>query len=719
VDLRLILQLTVFGLTDGAVVALSAAGFTLAYAVSRQINLAHGSVFALTTVVVATLASVLGVTADSPLPSRVLALLLLCVAGAFTGMLLNAGVERIAFRPFRGVKDPLGPLIASVALSFMLLQAAIWWHAAYYVAPANVHQGVGVPLLSMPNLIPAIDVGVGGVAVTLKDVIVLAISAVAALGGSALMTRTRLGRLLRAVQQDPEMTALCGGDPGRAQLLAFAVAGALAGFGAAIFAAYFGAANAQFGLRSGLSAMTAAVLGGVGNLGGALAGGMLIGVFSSFSDYLLDAAWTPLLVLALLILLLAFRPQGLLGSSQFTAMPDTQVTASSVSFSPKAPSNVRWVMIALLVTGLAFPWLDQLAGWYRVPAAANSLLLVMLAVGLSIVVGFAGLLDLGYAAFFAIGGYTAALLTSSGSQLALTLPEAARNPWLALPVAGLVAAGFGLIFGVPTIRTRGEYLAIVTLAFGEIVPGVIVHLPDWTGGNRGMSGVPVVQVGPWPAGSAIGAYFVALLLLVLVTFSAARLSASRIGRSWAAVREDDTAAASVGVDPPHAKLLAFAIGAGCAGMAGSLFAGLFGHVEPDQFDFTISLMALAAVVIGGRWGLAGAVLGGLTVAAYQYVLVDWLSGAIRALGSLLGQPALISADLRMHNFAVFGVALLLATLTSTRSPDTPSARARSAAARAPRPRARFGRSPARSRGWPRSTPSARSAPPAAPPRPSD
>jgi branched-chain amino acid transport system permease protein len=292
--------------------------------------------------------------------------------------------------------------------------------------------------------------------------------------------------------------------------------------------------------------------------------------------------------------------------------------------------------------------------------------LVILAVGLSIVVGCAGLLDLGYAAFFAIGSYTAALLTSSGSQLALLLPVAVRNPWVALPIAGLVAAGFGLIFGVPTIRTRGEYLAIVTLAFGEIVPGVIVHVPDWTGGNRGISGVPVVEVGPWPPGSAIGAYFVALALLAVVTWAAMRLASSRIGRAWAAVREDDLAAASVGVNPVVAKLLAFAIGAGCAGMAGSLFAGLFGHVEPDQFDFTISLMALAAVVIGGRWGVYGAVLGGLTVAAYQYVLVDWLSAVVRGLGTLLGQPLLVGTDLRMHNFAVFGVALLLATLPRAR-----------------------------------------------------
>ena len=667
-DSTLVLQLAVYGLTDGAVVALTAAGFTLAYAVSRQINLAHGSVFALTTVVVASLASFFGVTAASPLPQRIGVLLILCGAGAVSGALLNSGVERIAFRPFRNTRDPLGPLIASVALSFILLQAAIWWHAAYYIAPADVHQGVGLPLLSMPDLIPRINLVSGAVQVTLKDVIVLIIAAVTAATGSILIKRTRAGRLLRAVQQDAEMTELCGGDTSTAQLLAFAAAGALAGFGAAIFTAYFGAANAQFGLRSGLSAMTAAVLGGVGNLGGALLGGLLIGVFSSYSDYLLDAAWTPLLVLSLLIVLLAFRPNGLLGASQVTASED-DIRAPAVSVALRAPAGMRWALPALLVFGLIFPWLDQLAGWYRVPAAANSLLLVILAVGLCIVVGFAGLLDLGYAAFFAIGSYTTAILTSSGSQIALLLPEVVRSPWLALPVGGVVAAGFGLIFGVPTIRTKGEYLAIVTLAFGEIVPGVIVHTPDWTGGNRGMSGVPLLALGPWPPGSAITAYFVALVVLVLASLAAVRLAASRIGRAWAAVREDELAAASVGVNPPFAKLLAFAIGAGCAGISGAVFAGLFGHVEPDQFDFTISLMALAAVVIGGRWGIGGAIIGGLTVAAYQYVLVDWLSGLIRAIGTLLAQPQLMATDLRMHNFAVFGMALLLATLPRARRMD--------------------------------------------------
>src|SRR5205807_8944837 len=136
-----------------------------------------------------------------------------------------------------------------------------------------------------------------------------------AAGGAALLTRTRTGRLLRAVAQDPGTASLMGADPGKAQLIAFAVGGGVAGFGAAIFAAYFGGANAQYGLRSGLAAMTAAVLGGVGDPRGALLAGIVLGIFSSFSDYLLDAQWTPVLVLLLLIGLLAFRPTGLLGTT--------------------------------------------------------------------------------------------------------------------------------------------------------------------------------------------------------------------------------------------------------------------------------------------------------------------------------------------------------------------------------------------------------------------
>jgi len=154
-------------------------------------------------------------------------------------------------------------------------------------------------------------------------------------------------------------------------------------------------------------------------------------------------------------------------------MPESSENApSSVGFAKSTPPNVRWIMGALLIFGLLFPWLDQLAGWYRVSAAANSLLLIVLAVGLAIVVGFAGLLDLGYAAFFAIGGYTAAMLTSSGSQLALMLPEAVRSPWLALPVAGLVAAGFALTRaggGPKTLAATVALTGLQTLALQAMI----------------------------------------------------------------------------------------------------------------------------------------------------------------------------------------------------------------------------------------------------------
>jgi branched-chain amino acid transport system permease protein len=665
-DLPLALQLLVYGLTNGAVVALNAIGFTLAYAVARQINLAYGNVFALTTVLVASFASWIGITPGDPGWVRLLALIFLIACGAGCGALLNAGVERLAFRPFRG-RDSVAPLIATVGLSFFLFQVAIWWRTAFpnpvTTSTPLLHLGVVLPLLSMPDLVPNVRlVGGGGLAFTLKDLLVLLLAGGVALGVAAFLTRTRSGLLLRAVPQDLELVSLSGGDPERARLLAFGLAGGLAGFGAAIFSAYYGAASGQFGLRTGLAAITAAVLGGVGNPRGALVAGVLIGVFSSFSDYLLDPQWTPVLVLVLLVCLLAVRSAGAEsgGSAAATREPGLALEVT-------AGRGTRWLLLALLALGVAYPMLDELAGWHRLPSMSAAVLMVTLGLGLSIVVGFAGLIDLGYAAFFAIGGYTAALLTSSASRLALGLPDWSRQPWLALPLAGLTAAACGAAFGLPSIRTRGEYLAIVTLAFGEIVPGVIWHTPYWTGGPNGLSGIPLPGLGPLTDLSpAINGYALALLLAVAVCVTALRLARSRLGRAWAATRDDETAAASMGVDAPRTKLLAFAIGAGCAGLAGAVYAGLLRYVEPGQFDLTVSLMVLAAVVLGGRWGLGGVVLGALTVAAYDRVLADVSSGLLRTLGTSIGLGVLARADLRSSSYALFGGALYLAILLRAR-----------------------------------------------------
>ncbi len=664
----LTLQLLVYGLTNGAAIVLSAVGFTLAYAVARQINLAHGNVFALTTVAVASLAGTLGVPATASLVTRCLALLLLALVGAGCGALLNVLVERLAFRPFRRRRDPLGPLIATVGLSFVFLQLAVWWRVLVPPARGNApnphHGSIDVPLLSMPELVPAVELGWGCVSFTLKDACVLLFGIVVAAGATALLAQTKIGRLLRAVAQDPELAALCGADPGRATMLAFALAGALTGLGAAIFAAYYGGVYAQHGLRSGLAAMTAAVLGGVGSPPGAVAGGLVLGVITAFSDYLLDAYWTPALILLLLVGLLAFRPTGLLASEP---APSSENVPPSGAL--PAPSHVlhppRWLLAGVFGLAVVYPWVDQLSGWYRVHSVTLALLMVTLAVGLNIVVSFAGLLDLGYAAFFALGAYTAAILTSSSSQLGAMLPSPARDPWLALVAAGPLAAGFGLAFGLPSVRTRGEYLAIVTLAFGEIVPNVIWHLPSWTGGPRGMSGIASPRLLPWVSSSPPQVYLVALAAATLACLAASRLAASRTGRAWAAVRDDEVAAGAVGVNPVHAKLLAFAIGAGYAGVAGAIYAGLLGSILPEQFDFTVSLMVLAAVVVGGRWGIGGAVLGALLITAYDRGLVYAANGALHLLGTATGVSALLTADLRGDNWAVFGLALYLATVART------------------------------------------------------
>ena len=648
----LLLQLLVYGLTNGAIIALSAAGFTLAYAVARQINLAHGNVFALTTVALSYGAAWLGVTAATPAATRIGALLGLAVAGAAIGALVNGAVERLAFRPFahgahagpRG--DRLGPLVATVGISFVLFQVAVWWYALFYTPTGGEtgHIGVVLPLLAMPDLVPHVELG-GGVSFTLKDGLVLLLAGLVALGAAGLLARTRAGRALRAAAQDAELTALSGADPDRVRLLAFAVAGALVGFAAAISAAYYGGTTAQHGVRAGLTAMTAALLGGAGNPRGALVGGVLLGVGSAYADFFLDPKWTPVLILTLLVGLLALRPSGLLdapiGEADGVAAPTRNL-----------PDGL---LLGLLALGALYPFVDAWLGWGRLVSATAAVLLVALALGLGVVVVFAGLLDLGYAAFFALGGYTAALLTSSGSRLADLVSWPLGNAWVALGLAGLVAGGFGFLFGLPSVRTRGEYLAIVTIALGEIVPGVIWHLPEWTGGPRGVSGVALPRFG-LPLAAPVQAYALTLALAAGAGLAARRLAPSRVGRAWAAVRDDEIAAASLGIRPARAKLLAFVCGATVAGLAGALFAGQSGYVEPAQFDFTVSLMVLAAVVAGGRWGVGGIALGALAIAAYDRVLVD-----------LLGR--LVGVDLRTQNLAVFGAALYLTTLARAYRPS--------------------------------------------------
>jgi ABC-type branched-subunit amino acid transport system permease subunit len=298
-------------------------------------------------------------------------------------------------------------------------------------------------------------------------------------------------------------------------------------------------------------------------------------------------------------------------------------------------------------------WIDRVDPWYD--TFANAGVFVLLAMGLNVVVGLAGLLDLGYAAFFAIGAYTYAYSNSgfSGQDLPF-LPM--------LAVGAAVAAVFGIALGAPTLRLRGDYLAIMTLGFGEIVPIVFLNLDKWTEGTNGISGIfrpePLPLIGEFTALSPFAYY---ILMAGIVTIAMAllyRMQDSRIGRAWNAIREDELAAAANGINTVTTKLLAFAMGATTAGLAGVFNASKLTIVSPEQFLFAVSFIVLAMVILGGMGNIWGVATGALVVYLIQ---VQGLKQLNKIIGGL-GIPILKDINFLDYQFLLFGLALVLMML---------------------------------------------------------
>ncbi len=319
------------------------------------------------------------------------------------------------------------------------------------------------------------------------------------------------------------------------------------------------------------------------------------------------------------------------------------------------------MLIGLALIALPFALSQAGTAWVRITNLA--ILFTLLALGLNIVVGFAGLLDLGYVAFYAVGAYAYALLASP--HFGLHLPF-----WVILPIGAATAALFGLLLGAPTLKLRGDYLAIVTLGFGEIIRIFLNNLSrpvNITNGPQGIAGIDPVRIGGVSfaktdtfLGLTISGpmkyYWMLLLVLVIVIVINLRLQNSRIGRAWEAVREDETAARAMGIDTTKIKLLAFAMGASFGGVAGGMFAAIQGFISPESFVLVESIMVVAMVVLGGMGNIWGVILGALLLSFVPEVLrytVEPLQKA--AFGRMLVEPEV----LRM---LVFGFALVLVML---------------------------------------------------------
>jgi len=317
-------------------------------------------------------------------------------------------------------------------------------------------------------------------------------------------------------------------------------------------------------------------------------------------------------------------------------------------------------MVLGILLLLLLPWM---VGQFLSQALFLVGLYVMMGLGLNIVVGYAGLLDLGYAAFFAIGAYTTGILTWPGHPMQW-------NFWIVIWAAVIVAALCGIIIGTPTLRLRGDYLAIVTLAFGEIVPvvmrnlgSVTIGIGPWrlvsdfnlTNGVQGMNPVGRPEIWglrfsfdptPW--------YYLILIIAALIILTSTRLQNSRLGRAWMALREDETAADCMGVDPIRTKLLAFAIGASFSGFAGAFYAAKLQAIFPELFKFNLSVMILCMVILGGMGNIWGVAIGAFIVFLIQTVILKQLN----IFFDNVHVPFLSDIDFLQYQFLLYGIALV-------------------------------------------------------------
>ncbi len=350
--------------------------------------------------------------------------------------------------------------------------------------------------------------------------------------------------------------------------------------------------------------------------------------------------------------------------------------------------------LVLIVVALLFPlWNNLLEETVDVNLMYPVIVItvyIMLALGLNIVVGFAGLLDLGFVAFYALGAYVVGWLASGHfQQLSISFGTTATSLtgeavpgihlsfWLILILAGIFTAICGVLIGAPTLRLRGDYLAIVTLGFGEIIPRFFQNGDDLGGFNltNGTIGIKSIDspgfpflpdsMSAWQRFGTLELYpwFYTILAIVLVAiYVNVRLQNSRLGRAWISVREDETAAAAMGINPVTTKLWAYALGAVFGGIAGAFYGAFIKNIFPTSFSFNVSIFILLMVVLGGMGNIYGVILGAIILQGINFFLLAQIKTWVNSIGEAVGSQALATVDIPKYSFFIFGILLVLMML---------------------------------------------------------
>jgi branched-chain amino acid transport system permease protein len=590
------LDYTVNGLIIGNIYGLLAIGLALIFGVSHLINFAHGSVY--------TVGAYIGWAAitylSAPLPLTMLLVVLGCG-------LLGIAIERIGLRPLQG-SARIAPLLATIGISFVLDQIV---QLVFSPDP----RGLAVDLPDWRLQVRSGTIGP-------LDLLIAAIGVGSAALLFGFLRFTKLGWAVRATAQDRDAAKQMGIDVDAVNRTVFAIAAALGGLSGLLVGLYYNHIDPGMSFQATLKGVVAQVIGGMGNVPGAIVGSLLLGLTESYGVALFGTSYRNLFAFLLLILVLVLRPNGLFASRR--QAPPEPMTGTFIA--PSRPVALpHWLVPALTLAAVVLPLLVDAP--YLLQTLTNAWLYAMLALSLTLVAGTVGQISLGHAGLLAIGAYASALLA-----LRLDLPVG-----LSIPLAGMITAGLGTLLIWPAFRLRGHYVSIATLGIGEIVALVILNWESLTRGPIGLSGIPPLELPHLPLESTAATYWSALAVLVLLGLLQSRLLTSHLGRTWRAVRDDDIAARAYGVSPDRYKGLAFAVGGFSAGIAGAITAHLYSYINHETFTSQVSILALTMVILGGLGNLAGAVLGAVL---------------------LVGLPELFRVTVE-YRVLIYGVALLL------------------------------------------------------------
>ncbi len=572
------LDYTINGLIIGNIYALLAVGLALIFGVSHLINFAHGSVYAVGAYVGWACFTYLH------LPLVLTALVVVAVCAG-----LGVGIERLGLRPLAGAPR-IAPLLATIGISLVLDQ---------------ILQIVFTPdPRALPSPLPTWRIAVGGGTIGALDLLIAATGLVSAAVLYGFLRFTKLGWAVRATAQDRDAARQMGVDTDAVNRTVFAIASALGGLSGLLVGMYFNHIDPAMSFQATLKGVVAQVIGGMGNVPGAIAGSLLLGLTESYGVALFGSSYRNLFSFVLLLLILVLRPNGLFASRR--AAPPEPLTGTFV-----APSrSVRvpgWAVFAVVVVAALLPLLPGIP--YVLQVLTNAWLAAMLAISLTLVAGTLGQVSLGHAALLLIGAYASALLAlDSGWPV-----------WASVPAAGVLTALIGTALVAPAFRLRSHYVSIATLGIGEIVGLVILNWESLTRGPMGVTNIPPLAIGALDLDSPQAGYWACLVVLVGLALLQTRLLRSHLGRTFRAIRDDDVAARAYGVSLDRYKGIGFAFAGFGAGVSGAIAAHQYSYINNETFTSTVSISALTMVILGGMGNVLGAILGAVALTALPEV----------------------------------------------------------------------------------------------------